>query len=71
MAKNAKEYIGIDFSDVAISDLNKKLSKENCESATAVAIDFLSRSFKKPILTSFMPMAFCIILKILMFWFLN
>ena len=47
MAKNAREYIGIDLSDVAISDLNKKLSKENCESAKAVAIDFLSPEFEE------------------------
>ncbi|XLS28466.1 class I SAM-dependent methyltransferase [Flavobacteriaceae bacterium M23B6Z8] len=47
MAKNSKEYIGIDLSDVAISDLNKKLKKENCENAKAIAIDFLSSDFQE------------------------
>lgn len=45
MAKNAKEYIGIDLSDVAIADLNKRLKKENCTNANAIAIDFLSSEF--------------------------
>lgn len=47
MAKNSKEYIGIDLSDVAISDLNKRLKNENCKNATGVAIDFLSSEFKQ------------------------
>lgn len=45
MAKNSKEYIGIDLSDIAISDLNKRLKKENCENSKAIAIDFLSPDF--------------------------
>ena len=45
MAKSAKEYIGIDLSDVAISDLNKRLSTEKCNNAKGVAIDFLSPEF--------------------------
>ncbi|MDC0467765.1 class I SAM-dependent methyltransferase [Bacteroidia bacterium] len=47
IAKNSKEYIGIDLSDVAISDLDKKLKKENCENSKAIAIDFLSPDFKE------------------------
>jgi 2-polyprenyl-3-methyl-5-hydroxy-6-metoxy-1,4-benzoquinol methylase len=45
MAKNAKEYIGIDLSDVAIAELNKRLILENCNNAKAIAIDFLSPDF--------------------------
>lgn len=47
IAKNSKEYIGIDLSDVAISDLNKKLKKENCKNSKAIAVDFLSPDFKE------------------------
>jgi 2-polyprenyl-3-methyl-5-hydroxy-6-metoxy-1,4-benzoquinol methylase len=47
MANNAKEYIGIDLSDVAISVLNKRLEQEGCQNAKAVAIDFLSTDFKE------------------------
>ena len=47
MAKNAKQYIGIDLSDKAIKVLNKKIAAENCANATAVAIDFLSEDFKE------------------------
>ncbi len=46
MAKNAKEYIGIDLSDKAIVDLNKKLRKAECKNAKALAVDFLSPDFK-------------------------
>lgn len=45
MAKNAKEYIGIDLSDVAIGELQEKLKKENCPNAIAKAVDFLSPEF--------------------------
>lgn len=45
MAKNAKEYIGIDLSDVAIHELQKKIEKENCVNAKALAVDFLSDEF--------------------------
>lgn len=47
MAKTAKHYVGIDLSDIAISDLNKKLEKENCQNAVGIAIDFLSLDFKE------------------------
>ena len=45
MAKNAKEYIGIDLSDVAIHDLQKKIEKADCPNAKAIAVDFLSDAF--------------------------
>jgi len=45
MAENAKEYIGIDLSDVAINDLQKKLDKLNKPAARAFAVDFLSDEF--------------------------
>jgi 2-polyprenyl-3-methyl-5-hydroxy-6-metoxy-1,4-benzoquinol methylase len=47
MAKNAKQYIGIDLSDKAIEVLNRKLKKANCKSAMALAVDFLSPDFKE------------------------
>ena len=43
LAENAKEYIGIDLSDVAIKKLNKKL--EHIPTAKALAIDFLTNDF--------------------------
>lgn len=45
MAKNAKEYIGIDLSDVAINELQLKIEKADCKNAKAVAVDFLSSEF--------------------------
>lgn len=45
MAINAKEYIGIDLSNVAINDLQKKIEKANCPNAKAIAVDFLSDDF--------------------------
>lgn len=45
MAKNAKEYIGIDLSDVAIASLQERIEKENCNNAKAIAVDFLSPDF--------------------------
>lgn len=45
MAENAKQYIGIDLSDVAIAHLNTKLQNANCRNATALAVDFLSPEF--------------------------
>tara|TARA_B100000809_G_scaffold105703_1_gene104217 strand:+ start:8995 stop:9813 length:819 start_codon:yes stop_codon:yes gene_type:complete len=45
MAKNAKEYIGIDLSDIAIKCLNRLLIEEKCKNAKGVAIDFLSPDF--------------------------
>lgn len=45
MAKNAKEYIGIDLSDIAILDLNNRLNNENCFNAKGIAMDFLSPEF--------------------------
>jgi 2-polyprenyl-3-methyl-5-hydroxy-6-metoxy-1,4-benzoquinol methylase len=46
MAQNAKEYIGIDLSDVAINALQTKIEKNNCKNASAIAIDFLSPEFE-------------------------
>ena len=43
LAENAKQYIGIDLSDVAIAKLNERLAA--IPSAKAVAIDFLSDEF--------------------------
>ena len=45
MAENAKQYIGIDLSDVAIASLQKNIEKRNCPNAKAIAIDFLSPEF--------------------------
>jgi 2-polyprenyl-3-methyl-5-hydroxy-6-metoxy-1,4-benzoquinol methylase len=45
IAKESKEYLGIDLSDVAIQKLNQKLKKNNCENAKALAIDFYSEEF--------------------------
>lgn len=43
LAENAKEYIGVDLSDVAIAKLNQKLTQ--IPTAKAVAVDFLSDDF--------------------------
>lgn len=43
LAQNAKEYTGIDLSDVAIAKLSEKL--ESIPTAKAVSIDFLSDEF--------------------------
>ena len=45
MAKNAKEYIGIDLSDVAIAHLQKTIEQNQCKNASARAVDFLSPEF--------------------------
>lgn len=45
LAQNAKEYLGIDLSDVAVEKLNKRL--ESIPTASAEAVDFLSNSFKE------------------------
>ncbi len=45
MAKNAKKYVGIDLSDVAIEKLNQKLEKNECTNAVGLAVDFLSPEF--------------------------
>ena len=45
MAQNAKEYIGIDLSDVAIAVLQKRIEEANCANAKAIAVDFLSPEF--------------------------
>ncbi len=45
MAENAKEYIGIDLSDVAIASLQQRLEKQNCKNARAIAVDFFSPEF--------------------------
>lgn len=46
MAKNAREYIGIDLSDVAIASLQKRIEQEGCKNAKTIAIDFLSPEFE-------------------------
>jgi 2-polyprenyl-3-methyl-5-hydroxy-6-metoxy-1,4-benzoquinol methylase len=45
MAEKAKEYIGIDLSDVAIASLQKRIESLNCPNAKAIAVDFLSPEF--------------------------
>lgn len=45
MAKNAKEYIGIDLSDISIAVLQKNIEINNCKNASALAVDFLSPEF--------------------------
>lgn len=45
MAHQAKEYIGIDLSDVAIAHLQKNIEKHDCPNACALAVDFLSPEF--------------------------
>jgi 2-polyprenyl-3-methyl-5-hydroxy-6-metoxy-1,4-benzoquinol methylase len=47
MAENAKEYIGIDLSDVAIASLRKSIEKRGCKNASAIAVDFLSPEFEQ------------------------
>lgn len=45
MAERAKEYIGIDLSDVAIASLQKRIEDHNFTNAKALAVDFLSPEF--------------------------
>ncbi|SCY89701.1 class I SAM-dependent methyltransferase [Flavobacterium caeni] len=45
MAENAKEYIGIDLSDVAIATLQQKIEAGGYKNAKAIAIDFFSPEF--------------------------
>lgn len=45
MAKNARQYLGIDLSDKAINILSKKLTPDRYPNARALAIDFLSPEF--------------------------
>lgn len=45
MAQHAKEYIGIDLSDVAIAVLQKKIERADYKNARAMAVDFLSSDF--------------------------
>jgi 2-polyprenyl-3-methyl-5-hydroxy-6-metoxy-1,4-benzoquinol methylase len=45
LAENAKEYLGIDLSDVAIAKLNERLKPFS--NAKAEAIDFLSANFEE------------------------
>lgn len=47
MAKNAAAYVGIDLSDVAIEKLKKKLEKNECYNAKALAVDFYSADFNE------------------------
>lgn len=45
LAENAKEYIGIDLSDVGIAKLSEKIKELGYPNAKAVAVDFLSSEF--------------------------
>lgn len=45
LAENAKEYIGIDLSDVAIAELSRKIEEHHCPNAKALSVDFLSSEF--------------------------
>lgn len=45
MAQNAKQYVGIDLSDKATADLQKKMDALDCPNATAIGVDFLSDEF--------------------------
>lgn len=45
LAENAKQYIGIDLSNNAIDDLQKKIDNADCKNAKAIAVDFLSPEF--------------------------
>ena len=45
MAEHAKEYIGIDLSDVAIASLQKRIEDHHFKNASAIAVDFLSPEF--------------------------
>lgn len=45
LAENAMQYVGIDLSDVAIADLQKKIEARACQNAQAIALDFLSDNF--------------------------
>lgn len=45
LAENAKEYIGIDLSDVAIAKLNQKIA--HIPTAKALAVDFLTDEFNE------------------------
>lgn len=47
VARQAKEYVGIDLSDHAIDKLNKKLIAENLTNAKAISVDFFSDDFKE------------------------
>jgi 2-polyprenyl-3-methyl-5-hydroxy-6-metoxy-1,4-benzoquinol methylase len=46
LAENAKEYVGIDLSDIATQDLQNKMDSLGYSNARAVAVDFLSDDFK-------------------------
>lgn len=46
LAQNSKSYIGIDLSDKAIADLNRKIEKVDTNDAEARAVDFLSSDFQ-------------------------
>ncbi len=46
MAENAKQYIGIDLSDVAIATLQAKIEAGGYPHARAVAVDFFSPEFQ-------------------------
>lgn len=45
MAENAKEYIGIDLSDVAIASLQENIEKRGYKNASAISVDFFSPDF--------------------------
>lgn len=47
LAEQAKQYVGIDLSDVATADLQRKIDERNYSNASAIAVDFLSDDFKE------------------------
>jgi 2-polyprenyl-3-methyl-5-hydroxy-6-metoxy-1,4-benzoquinol methylase len=47
MAQRCSEYVGIDLSETAIETLNRKLQKNNCGNARAIAVDFYSDAFRE------------------------
>lgn len=47
MAQRCASYTGIDLSEPAIAKLNRKLQKNNCTNARAIAVDFYSDEFQE------------------------
>jgi ubiquinone/menaquinone biosynthesis C-methylase UbiE len=45
LAESAAEYVGVDLSESAIAELNRKLSEKRLSSARAVAMDFLANDW--------------------------
>ena len=49
LAKNAKSFTGVDLSDPAIEELQRKLASEGCERARAISADFMTLEFEEQI----------------------